>query len=285
MTHTFKDSGNARPGEILAFICESFERGAEAAVAAGSLPVLTRHAGCKPLRRGPHAGGFVFRAPADARAGCGAFERLLASLLLLALSPALAAVAALIFVFDGAPVLFRQERYGCDGAPFTLLKFRTMKRRSEQLHEKLQRKRGTEGRLFKLDRDPRVTRIGAFLRRTFLDELPQLVNVARGEMRLIGPRPLPASDQAHYRQPGHALRLKGMPGMTGLWQIAGRNERTFDEMCLLDTYYLCNRSRALDLRIAGRTLGLIVRQARLKREAERGGQQPVAVEHARGGGE
>ena len=90
-----------------------------------------------------------------------------------------------------------------------------------------------------------------------VDELPQLVNVARGEMRFIGPRPLPASDQRHYTRPCHELRLKGVPGMTGLWQVAGRNERMFEEMCLLDYCYLCNRSAALDLRIIGRTLGLI----------------------------
>ncbi len=286
MTRIFKDSGNATVGEILAFICAAAEEGVDAAVATARLPVLTRHAGCKPQRGGEAAGCFVFHAPSGTGAGCGFSERLAAVLLILALAPVLAAVAALLYLMEGAPVLFRQERYGREGAPFTLFKFRTMRRGAEQLQAQLQRRRGTSGHLFKLDHDPRVTRIGRFLRNTFLDELPQLVNVARGEMRFIGPRPLPASDHGHYQRRGHALRLKGMPGMTGLWQVAGRNERTFDEMCLLDIYYLCNRSLALDLRILGRTLRLMFKQIGVKREPERGGQQPVEVEHAgRGGGQ
>ena len=270
MTHIYKVSGNATTGDILAFICSAVSEGADAAVAASSLPVLTRHAGCQPQGSGECSGAFVFHALPGARAGCGLLERALAALLLLLLFPVLAAAALLLFLFEGAPVMFRQERYGREGAPFPLLKFRTMMRRSELLHEKLQLKLGTADHLFKLEHDPRVTRIGRFMRNTFLDELPQLVNVARGEMRFIGPRPLPESDQKHYTQPFHALRLKGVPGMTGLWQVAGRNERTFDEMCLLDVYYLCNRSAALDLRIVVRTLGLMLRQIGLKREPERG---------------
>lgn len=270
MTQTFKDSGNATAGEVLAFIGAAAEKGEDAVVSASCLPVLTRHAGCQPLRSGTAKGCFVFHAPTGTRAGCGWFERSAAVALLVILMPVLAVTAVLIYVFEGAPVLFRQERYGRDGTPFTLLKFRTMVRRSEHLHEKLQRELGTAGHLFKLERDPRVTRVGGFLRRTFLDELPQLVNVARGEMRFVGPRPLPASDQGLYTQSCHALRLKGMPGITGLWQVAGRNARTFDEMCVLDTYYLCNRSAAGDLGIVARTLGLMLKQIGLKREPEGG---------------
>ncbi len=271
MTQTFKDSGNATAGEVLAFIGAAIKEGSDAVVSASSLPVLTRHAGCKPLRRGAAAGCFVFRPPSGMRQGCGVFERAAAVGLLVVLAPVLAVTAVLIYVFEGVPVLFRQERYGRDGAPFILFKFRTMVRRSEHLQEQLQRERGTKGHLFKLERDPRVTRVGGFLRRTFLDELPQLVNVARGEMRFVGPRPLPASDQGHYTQPCHAVRLTGMPGITGLWQVAGRNARTFDEMCVLDMYYLCNRSAARDLRIVARTLGLMLKQIGLKREPEGGG--------------
>ncbi len=241
------------------------------------IPTLAGPAGCKPLRDGETAGCFVFRAPSGTRTRCGVLERVTAVFLLVLLLPVFVALALLIYLFDGAPVLFRQERYGRDGVPFTMLKFRTMMRRSERLLERLQRTRGADDHLFKLERDPRVTRTGGFLRRTFLDELPQLVNVARGEMRFFGPRPLPASDQRHYTRPYHALRLKGMPGITGLWQVAGRNARTFDEMCLLDYYYLCNRSAALDLRIAGRTAWLVLKQVGLKREPERDRQQPVDV--------
>jgi lipopolysaccharide/colanic/teichoic acid biosynthesis glycosyltransferase len=194
-------------------------------------------------------------------------------------------VSLLVLAFDGRPVLFRQERFGCGGAPFTLLKFRTMKRRSDRLHARLQRRLGRDGRLFKLERDPRVTRLGALLRRTFVDELPQLVNVARGEMRFVGPRPLPASDQGHYTRPCHALRLRGMPGMTGLWQVSGRNRLTFDEMCLLDTYYLCNRSLRLDLWLALRTAGVVLGEAGLKREPEGRGEERGGVERTGRGGE
>jgi lipopolysaccharide/colanic/teichoic acid biosynthesis glycosyltransferase len=277
MTNLFKESENATAGGLLAFIRAAVGEGHDAAVAAASLPVLTRYAGCKPQRRGEAAGCFVFHAPVGACSRCGVFERVMAVLLLVSLLPVLAGIALCIYLYEGAPAFFRQERYGREGVPFTLLKFRTMMRRSEQLQAELQRRQGEAEHLFKMEKDPRVTRVGRFLRNTFLDELPQLVNVARGDMCFIGPRPLPASDQGHYKQPYHMLRLKGMPGITGLWQVAGRNERTFDEMCVLDFYYLCNRSAALDLRIIGRTLGLMFKQIGLKREPERGSQQPVDV--------
>jgi lipopolysaccharide/colanic/teichoic acid biosynthesis glycosyltransferase len=268
MTYVFKDPGDATVGTVLAFIDATVARsGTVAAVPTVDLPLLTQTAKCRPRRGGEGAGCFLFSNAGGQRIVCGIFERILASVALLVLSPLLFAVAFMIVLFDGFPVLFRQERYGMDGRPFTLFKFRTMLRHSEMLQEKLQQKLGENGRLFKLERDPRVTRLGGFLRRTFLDELPQLVNVVRGEMRWVGPRPLPASDDGHYVRPYHALRLKGLPGITGLWQVSGRNARTFDEMCLLDYYYLCNRSAALDALILGRTLCLVFKQTALKSEA------------------
>ena len=272
MTRLYKDSGNARVGDILAFIAAAVSKGDTAAIPASALPLLSVHARCRPVPCGENAGCFVFR-PVDGEAvRCGKWERALAVLALVLACPIGSLIAVLIILFDGFPVLFRQERYGKGGAPFVLLKFRTMLRRAETLHEKLQNQKGASDRLFKLENDPRVTRFGNFLRRTFLDEWPQLVNVARGEMRFVGPRPLPESDQRHYRLPGHALRLEGLPGMTGLWQVSGRNARTFDEMCLLDYYYLCNRSAAMDVRIVWRTFCLLVKQIGLKREAQNGGQ-------------
>lgn len=281
MTRTFIDSGTSRVGDVLAFIDASAREKAVAVVPASCLPVLTREAGC----RQDGGEGFIFGTPSAAVMRCGWGERAAAMALIALLAPVLAAVALLVLLFDGLPVIFRQERYGCAGTPFKLYKFRTMMRRSESLHGRLQRKLGREGRLFKLERDPRVTRLGNLLRRTFLDELPQLANVARGEMRFVGPRPLPASDQGHYTRPYHALRLKGMPGMTGLWQVAGRNTRTFDEMCLLDYYYLCHRSPAFDLWLAVRTVGVVLQQAGLKGEPQRGGEQPAHVEGARRDGQ
>jgi len=266
MTHTFKDSGNATSGDVLAFIDSAVREGAEAAVPAACLPFFVRCAGCRPRQSGELKGCFVFPAAVRAQTRCGVFERGAALLALAVLSPLFCVIAVLVLLLDGPPVLFLQERYGKDGAPFTLFKFRTMLRHAEDLQDKLQRKLGEKGRLFKLENDPRVTRFGGFLRRTFLDELPQLVNVVRGEMRVVGPRPLPASDQGHYTCAFHALRLKGLPGMTGLWQVSGRNERTFDEMCLLDFYYCCNRSAALDARIVWRTACLLFKQIDLERE-------------------
>ena len=237
---------------------------------------MTREARCKPDAEG----FFVFGVPAASVKRCGGAERVLAILVLLLLLPLFVIVAVLVLFFEGRPVIFRQERYGREGVPFRIFKFRTMMRRSEHLQEKLQKKMGQEGRLFKLDHDPRVTRLGGFLRRTFLDELPQLMNVARGEMRFIGPRPLPASDQGHYTRTYQAQRLNGMPGITGLWQVAGRNERSFNEMCLLDCYYLCNRSIAFDLWLVGRTVRVLLKEISLKREAQRGGEKPPGIEGA-----
>lgn len=267
MTYTFKDLENATAGTVLAFIDAALRAGADAEVPVACLPVLTRSAVCGSQRSGAGVDCFVFRAFVCTCTTCGFFERLTAAVALLLLSPFFGLIAGLIGVSDGAPVLFRQERYGKNGRPFEIVKFRTMLRRSEGLHEALQRRRGTQGTLFKLERDPRVTRLGALLRRFFLDELPQLINIVKGDMRFVGPRPLPQSDQRCYTQPGHALRLMGLPGMTGLWQVSGRNERTFDEMCLLDVYYLCNRSVLLDLRIVWCTVGLLFKQIGLEREA------------------
>ena len=269
MTVRFKDSGSVAVGDVLAFVEEAANLGNDAEVPAACLPVLTEHARCKPLRGRGGDVLFVFRPPPATPVVTGFCERVAAALLALLLLPLFLTVALGIYAFDGAPVFFQQERYGFCNRPFRLFKFRTMMRRSENLQEKLRRKLGQAGHLFKLDSDPRVTRTGGFLRRTFIDELPQLLNVVRGEMRFVGPRPLPASDQCNYTHTYHQLRLKGIPGMTGLWQVAGRNDRTFDEMCLLDYYSICNHSSASDIRIIGRTLVLLLKQIGLKRKSER----------------
>lgn len=268
--------GNAALGEILAFIDAAARAGEAAAVDAERVPVLTRDAKCRPTDLPEGKGLFVFEPPAPRCRG-GWVERLAACAALVATAPLWLAVALLILALDGSPALFRQVRHGVGGVSFVMLKFRTMLRRAEDAHERLQRLRGRASHLFKLARDPRVTRLGRFLRRTYLDELPQLVNVARGEMRFVGPRPLPASDQRHYTHAYHALRLKGVPGMTGLWQVSGRNARTFDEMVLLDYYYLCNRSARLDFQILCRTLLLPFKQKNAAGETEDGGQHGGGV--------
>ncbi len=280
MSTVFTAGGIEETGDVLDFLAEAVREGKDAAVPAACVPVLTRQGRCRPDR----GGMFEFCFNARPRR-CGGAERALAFFLLIVCLPLAAVTAALLWGCDGCPVIFRQIRYGFRGVPFTLFKFRTMNRRAERLHAGLQRRRKEPERLFKLERDPRATRLGAVLRRTFIDEWPQLINVMRGEMRLVGPRPLPESDQGHYTRSGHALRLEGVPGMTGLWQVSGRNQLTFDEMCLLDVYYVCHRSAWLDLVVIARTIGVVFQQIGLARETERGREQAGAVERAGGHGD
>ncbi|MCL1921165.1 MAG: sugar transferase [Kiritimatiellaeota bacterium] len=232
--------------------------GDDIAIPAACLPVLTGPARLRPNGRGELAGYFIFPAAKTAHdiPPYSWMERFIAFQMLLSIAKLLVLIIFLVLAFDGRPVFFLQERYGAGGKPFRIMKFRTMHRRAPELHAKLQARKGPGDRPFKLAADPRVTRLGRFLRRWFLDELPQLWNIVCGDMRFVGPRPLPASDQAHYTEPCHLLRLNGKPGLTGLWQVSGRNARTFDEMCLLDVYYLCNRSLRFDLLILLRTLAV-----------------------------
>jgi len=151
------------------------------------------------------------------------------------------------------PVLFRQPRAGRYGRPFTVFKFRSMYVNAEAELEKLRARNEASGPLFKLRDDPRRTRVGRLLRETSLDELPQLLNVLRGDMSLVGPRPAILSEVAQY-QDWHLKRLEVLPGITGLWQVSGRSDLTFDEMVMLDIYYGENWSLGLDLRIILRTV-------------------------------
>jgi len=196
--------------------------------------------------------------PAAPPAGGFWFERLLAALLLLCVSPVVLLAAVLVRLEDGGPVFFAQVRFGRNGRPFRLVKLRTMHPAAETQRSALAGA-SPAGRLFKVEADPRATRVGLWLRRRGLDELPQLLNVVRGEMRLVGPRPLPEYEDRHLTQTWHRARLDGQPGLTGLWQVSGRNERTFDEMCQLDLWYLRNRSVGLDLWILWRTLRVVWR--------------------------
>ena len=184
-------------------------------------------------------------------------DRLGSALLLLLLSPVLAVIALIVKMEDGGPVLFRQERVGRDGDTFSMLKFRTMVPDAESLLPSLLTVNEGAGPLFKLRDDPRVTRIGAVLRKYSLDELPQLINVLRGEMSLVGPRPpLPrevAEYESHVRR-----RLLVKPGMTGLWQINGRSDLAWEEAVRLDLYYVENWTPVLDLMILWRTINVVV---------------------------
>ena len=185
-----------------------------------------------------------------------------AVLLLVVLSPLLALVAVGVRLSSPGPVLYRQRRRGRGASEFVLLKFRTMgvdadARLPELLHLNLHSHHG-DTRMYKLTDDPRVTPWGRFLRRHSLDELPQLLNVLRGEMSLVGPRPLMLEEDAHIG-PAGAMRRTVRPGLTGLWQISGRNALSFEEMVALDCAYASTRTLLGDLRILLRTIPTVLR--------------------------
>ena len=177
----------------------------------------------------------------------------LATIALLVLTPVFLAVAAAILVLDGRPVLFQQTRVGLHGRPFKVLKFRTMVPDAEDRLAELEALNEIRGHAFKLSKDPRLTRTGNLLRRTSIDELPQLLNVLRGEMSLVGPRPPLPREVAGYDL-WHRRRLSMKPGITGLWQVAARREDDFDRWVELDLAYIDRWSVWLDLQIMLRTI-------------------------------
>ena len=186
------------------------------------------------------------------------FDLLTATLLLLALAPLMAFLTVRVFASDRGPVLFRQTRVGRDGRLFTCLKFRTMVMDAEERLAALKEQQGFAGGLFKMVDDPRITRPGRWMRRLSLDELPQLVNVLRGEMSLIGPRPPLPSEVAGYDDVMRR-RLRVRPGLTGLWQVSGRSELTFEDAIRLDLYYVENWSMLQDLAILVRSVRAVLR--------------------------
>ncbi len=185
------------------------------------------------------------------------FDRTLGLLLLAASSPLLLSVALAIRATSRGPVLFRQTRVGVDGEEFSIFKFRSMVDDAEQRLIDLSDQSQGNGVLFKMHRDPRITRIGALLRRYSLDELPQLLNVARGEMSLVGPRPPLPSEVATYDSDA-VRRLRVRPGMTGLWQVSGRSDLTWEESLRLDLRYVDNWTIGMDLTILWRTFRAVI---------------------------
>ena len=174
-------------------------------------------------------------------------------LALVLLTPMLAAVACLIRVVDGGPVLFRQTRIGLHGRPFRLIKFRTMEPGAEDRLDELMDRNEIRGPAFKVTDDPRLTRTGRLLRATSLDELPQIWNVLRDEMSLVGPRP-PLPREVDAYDPWHHRRLAVKPGITGLWQVQARQGEDFDQRVELDLDYIERWSMRLDLEILVRTI-------------------------------
>lgn len=180
-----------------------------------------------------------------------------AALILLLGAPLLGLIALAIRLNSPGPVVFRQTRVGAGGKLFEIFKFRSMREGAEEELEQLSDLNEADGPLFKIRDDPRLTRVGRFLRRTSLDELPQLWNVLRGEMSLVGPRPPIPAEVSQYKR-WHKRRLDGRPGMTGLWQVSGRSMLSFDETVLLDIYYIENWSLWLDFKILLRTIPTVL---------------------------
>lgn len=178
---------------------------------------------------------------------------------LIVLSPVFAVIAIVIKVTSPGPIFFAQIRYGLNKRRFPMFKFRSMVPDAEQLQAKLEHLNEAGGPVFKIKHDPRITPIGRLLRKTSLDELPQLWNVLRGEMSLVGPRPLPMRDVSNFSELSLVRRFSVKPGMTGLWQVSGRSETTFDGWIELDLYYIDHWSLLMDARILMRTLPAVVK--------------------------
>ncbi|PZG16316.1 UDP-phosphate galactose phosphotransferase [Micromonospora craterilacus] len=192
----------------------------------------------------------------------GAFDRVSALLLLILATPLLLVIALLVRFAPsaGGPVIFRQERVGRNGRLFVIYKFRTMYVDAEDRLAELLHRNEHDGGLFKIRDDPRVTPVGHWLRRFSLDEIPQLVNVVKGDMSLVGPRPPLAREVANY-PPDMRRRLVVKPGLTGLWQVSGRSDLSWEESIRLDLSYVENWSLTMDLTILLRTLGAVVRSS------------------------
>jgi len=206
-------------------------------------------------------GGIPMLTPRDRSAGIGTFNRafkravdvVVGTLLLIVSSPVMA-IAALAIRLEspGAPI-FSQPRAGLNGKPFKVYKLRSMYKDADKDKHKLADLNEAEGPMFKIKDDPRQTRVGRVLRKLSIDELPQFWNVLKGDMSVVGPRPALMNEVAEYDD-WHSERLRVKPGITGLWQISGRSELTFDEMVLLDVYYIENWSPTLDFKIMLRTV-------------------------------
>jgi exopolysaccharide biosynthesis polyprenyl glycosylphosphotransferase len=181
----------------------------------------------------------------------------LSLLAVIVLSPLLLLIAVLIRLDSKGPVFYSSERIGRKGRTFTCLKFRTMVADAEKLQKELAHRNERDGVLFKITNDPRITKVGARLRKYSLDELPQFFNVLLGDMSLVGPRPPVASEVEQYDL-AHLRRLDVLPGMTGLWQVEARQDPSFDSYISLDTAYVENWNLMLDLRILARTIGVVL---------------------------
>jgi len=208
----------------------------------GQFPTIPLH------RREFRAGSFIMKRTLDLT---------LSSLALLTMAPLLAMIAIAVKLDSSGPILYRAQRIGRKGRNFACFKFRTMVVNADELKKKLEHMNERDSILFKMANDPRITSVGRFLRKYSLDELPQFLNVLRGDMSLVGPRPPIASEVEKYDLP-HLRRLDVLPGITGLWQVEARQDPSFDSYISLDTAYVENWSIWLDIKILVRTVSVVL---------------------------
>ncbi|NLT55962.1 MAG: sugar transferase [Actinomycetales bacterium] len=233
------------------------ERGVELVVSPGIIEVAGPRLSIRPVaglsllhleRPSARGGRMILKAVLD---------RVLSLALVVAISPLLLLIAVAVKLDSRGPALFRQTRIGVDGREFTMLKFRSMVVDAERLRDSIRHLSEGNEILFKMKDDPRITRVGAILRRFSLDELPQLFNIIRGDMSLVGPRPPLPEEVAVYTDDA-VRRLRVRPGLTGLWQVSGRSDLSWEETLRLDLRYVDNWSLALDLSILWRTVRAVV---------------------------
>lgn len=243
--------------EAVALVDECHRRGIEVRVAPTTMEMLTQRAEFVPGQNLPL---FAVRPPVFEGVDFivkRTFDIIMASLFLILLSPLLLLTALAIKLSSRGPVLYKSKRRGIGLQPFNCLKFRTMHSNAEEKQSELEHLNEADGALFKMRSDPRLTKVGKLIRRYSLDELPQLLNVIRGQMSLVGPRPLPERD--YKRLEGwHKKRYLVLPGVTGLWQVSGRSDLNFDEMVRLDFLYIEQWSVFLDLAILVKTVPAVV---------------------------
>jgi exopolysaccharide biosynthesis polyprenyl glycosylphosphotransferase len=239
--------------QLLEIVDQAHRRGVKVRVAPKTSELLTERAEYIPGQGVPL---FELRPPVFAGTDWlvkRTFDLVVSALVLVVGAPLWLAVAAAIKLTSPGPVLYRDRRIGLNETEFGMVKFRTMRAGAAALQPALEAENEASGALFKIRDDPRVTRVGRLLRRLSLDEIPNVLNVLRGEMSLVGPRPLPVRDFERLED-WHRKRYLVLPGMTGLWQISGRSHLSFDDLVRLDFYYLENWSIWLDISILVRTL-------------------------------
>ena len=210
-----------------------------------------------PFAREPRAVDFEIRHSLGYGVSKRLFDLSVSLFGLVLLLPVIPILAIMIKLDSPGPVLFKQDRVGCGGQIFKFYKFRSMYRQAEQEKKKLQAMNEQDGPIFKVRSDPRITSVGGFLRRSSLDEIPQVFNVIKGDMSIVGPRPPLPSEVEHY-QPWHRRRLEVVPGITCLWQISGRSHLSFNEWMRLDMEYLKYRSFKTDLMIFLKTIPAVI---------------------------